>query len=110
MPPAIDYRDLPESFQEGDFPMNVEILTRSLPAFAELVIGDLEHTFPAFLAKASAEAPIGFVAIDVDYYSSATKALRILLQNQTDIYRLSPFTLTTSEWMGLILGPANFLQ
>jgi hypothetical protein len=77
MPPAVDYRDLPETFQEGDFPMDVERLTQSLPAFAKLVIGDLDDTVPAFLATASAETPIGFVSIDVDYYSSAIKALRV---------------------------------
>jgi hypothetical protein len=78
LPPAIDYRDLPEEFQEGDFPIDVELLTRSLPPFAELVIGDVEDTVPAFLARVSPDAPIGFVAVDVDYYSSTVSGLKIL--------------------------------
>jgi hypothetical protein len=78
MPPAIDYRDLPEVFQEGDFPMNVELLSKSLPPFAKLVIGDIAETVPAFLAKLSADAPIGFISVDVDYYSSAKQVLQIL--------------------------------
>jgi hypothetical protein len=114
MPPAVDYRDLPESFQEGDFPMNVEKLTRSLPAFAELVIGDLEDTVPAFLANASAEAPIGFVAIDVDYYSSAPKALRILLAEPNRYLPIVPVYLDdigvdgSNPWTGELLAVTEF--
>jgi hypothetical protein len=78
MPPAIDYRDLPEVFQEGDFPMDVEALSRSLPPFAELVIGDIAETVPKFLKGMSPDAPIGFVSVDVDYYSSATQVLKVL--------------------------------
>ncbi|HEY7231042.1 MAG TPA: hypothetical protein VH558_11785 [Pseudolabrys sp.] len=85
MPPAIDYRDLPEVFQEGDFPMDFEKLRRSLPDFAHLVIGDIEETIPSFLASVTSEAPIGFVAIDTDYYSSAIKALRVL-NGEADLY------------------------
>jgi hypothetical protein len=70
MPPAIDYRDLPEEFREGDFPIDVELLTRSLPPFAKLVIGDVHDTVPVFLAEVSPNAPIGFVSVDLDYYSS----------------------------------------
>ena len=78
MPPPVDYRDLPESFQEGDFPMDVPRLQASLPSFAKLVIGDVEETIPPFLASLTPEDPLGFVAVDVDYYSSTKKALKIL--------------------------------
>jgi hypothetical protein len=78
MPPAIDYRDLPETFQEGDFPMDFAALSKSLPPFAELVIGDVGKTVPTVLSQLSGDAPIGFVSIDVDYYSSAVQALKIL--------------------------------
>jgi len=78
MPPAVDYRDLPESFQAGDFPMDEQRLRETLPEFAELVIGDISETVPEFCRSLSEDAPIGFVATDVDYYSSAKKALEIL--------------------------------
>jgi len=78
MPPALDYRDLPESFQAGDFPMDAASLTRALPDFAKLVIGDVADTIPSFLRSLDGDAPIGFVAVDVDYYSSAKKALAVL--------------------------------
>jgi hypothetical protein len=49
------------------------------------VIGDIEETIPSFLASVTSEAPIGFVAIDTDYYSSAIKALRVL-NGEADLY------------------------
>lgn len=78
MPPPIDYRDLPESFQAGDFPMDAERLASALPPFARLIIGDIANTVPEFLGSLNGEAPVGFVAVDVDYYSSARKALAVL--------------------------------
>jgi len=79
MPPAIDYRDHPEMFQEGDYPMiDFAGLKRALPANAELIIGDVGETAPAFAKTLTADAPLGFVAMDVDYYSAAKAALPIL--------------------------------
>ena len=78
MPPPLDYRDLPESFQEGDFPMDAQRLRQALPAFAELILGDIAEAAPAFLRSLRGNAPIGFVALDVDYYSSAKKSLAVL--------------------------------
>lgn len=77
MPPAIDYRDLPECFAAGDFPMDFEALSRALPQHTKLIIGDIEETLPKFIDALSRDAPIGFVAIDVDYYSSAKKCLEL---------------------------------
>ena len=77
MPAPVDYRDHPEQFQMGDFPMEVEKLRRALPDNAELIIGDVANTIPGFLDTVSAEQPIGFVAVDVDYYSSAKSVLQI---------------------------------
>jgi hypothetical protein len=79
MPPAIDYRDHPEMFQEGDYPMaDFAGLKRVLPANAELIIGDVAETAPAFAKTLTADAPLGFVAVDVDYYSAAKASLPIL--------------------------------
>ena len=41
---------------------------------ASLILGDLKDTVPAFRL----EYPLGFISIDVDYYSSARDALQIL--------------------------------
>lgn len=77
MPPPADFRDHPDLYQAGDFPMDQEALRKKLPANARLLIGELEDTVPSFLAELTPDAPIGFAAVDVDYYSSAVKALRI---------------------------------
>jgi hypothetical protein len=77
MPPARDYRDHPELYQEGDFPMNHEALRAHLPPNAELILGDIKDSVGDFLDRLTADAPIGFVSIDVDYYHSAKDALRI---------------------------------
>jgi hypothetical protein len=114
MPPARDYRDLPEVFQEGDFPMNVESLSKSLPQFAELVIGDISETVPSFLSKLSADAPIGFISVDVDYYSSAERVLKILT-GSSDLYL--PIVATylddigvpgSNPWTGELLAVREF--
>lgn len=114
MPPALDYRDLPEDFQEGDFPMDIEGLTRALPPFAKLVIGDLEDTVPAFLATLKADAPIGFIAVDVDYYSSTVKALKILTAEPHCYLPIVPVYLDdigaegSNPWTGELLAVNEF--
>jgi hypothetical protein len=51
--------------------------TRTLPSFAHLILGDIADTIPALLANLSIDAPLGFVSMDVDYYSSTKKALAV---------------------------------
>lgn len=75
MPRAVDYRDLPHVWNDGYYKMDVERLRRRLTS-AKLVLGDVAETVPDWLADA-ADAPIGFVAFDLDYYSSTTRALRL---------------------------------
>jgi len=114
MPPALDYRDLPDVFQQGDFPMDVERLRRSLPDFAELVIGDVKDTMPSFLQSVGADAPIGFVAVDVDYYSSARKALGILNGRANQYLPVVPVYLddialdSCNPWTGELLAVNEF--
>jgi hypothetical protein len=75
LPKPTDYRDLPYIWREGDFTMDVDALRAYVPR-ATLVLGDIEDTVPVFLAQQE-PAPIGFVSIDVDYYSSTAAALRL---------------------------------
>src|SRR5579884_3449641 len=77
MPPARDYRDHPEYYHEGDFSMDVEALRMRLPDSTRLVLGELEDTVPPFLESLSHDEPIGFVSVDVDYYSSTVSALKL---------------------------------
>ena len=78
MPPPRSYRDHPEIYQEGDFPMDRAKLEAVLPANARLVIGELKDTVGPFLSQVRDSAPVGFVSIDVDYYSSTCEALAML--------------------------------
>jgi hypothetical protein len=75
LPAPRDYRDLPHVWGEGFYPMDAEALRRRLRG-AELVLGDVAETIPAKLASGSL-APVGFVAFDLDYYSSTKDALRV---------------------------------
>jgi hypothetical protein len=75
LPKTTDHRDLPYTWREGDFVMDQKALRARLPR-VELVLGDIQETVPDFL-EAHDPAPIGFVSIDVDYYSSTAAALRL---------------------------------
>lgn len=78
MPPPESYKDHPEYYLEGDFPMNFEALQKNLPKNVELIIGDVRETLQSFQAKISPNEPIGFISFDLDYYSSTVSAFEIL--------------------------------
>lgn len=78
MPPPRDYRDHPDFYGTGDFPMDKEALLKKLPPNASLVFGDISETAPEFISSLSIREPIGFVSIDLDYYWSTVYALKIL--------------------------------
>jgi hypothetical protein len=77
LPPPVDYRDHPEHYHHGDYPMvdRTRLLAR-LPENARVIFGDVRETAPDFLAGNF--APIGFVSFDLDFYSSTRDALQIL--------------------------------
>ena len=71
-----DHRDHPDAWHPGDYPMDETLLRSHLLPSTRLVIGNIRDTVPAFIAD-PATPPIGFVAIDVDLYSSTMQALQI---------------------------------
>lgn len=75
MPPPIDYRDMPYLWQAGNFRMDVDKLKARLTS-AKLCLGPVEETVGNFCEREQ-PAPIGFIAIDLDYYSSTKAALEI---------------------------------
>jgi hypothetical protein len=77
MPQPVDYRDHPDLYQSGDFGMDADALRATLPAGTELHLGPLSSTIPDFLERSRASAPIGFVVLDVDYWSSTVDALEL---------------------------------
>ena len=76
MPPPADFRDMPYLWQSGYYKMDVERLRARLRK-AKLVLGPVEETVRRFCEQED-PPPIGFIAIDLDYYSSTRKALNIL--------------------------------
>lgn len=70
MPPPIDYRDHPEYYNTGDFPMNRELLEEKINGKATLIFGEIKESLKNLKTLVSPDAPIGFVSVDVDYYSS----------------------------------------
>jgi len=115
MPPPRDYRDHPDLYQAGDFPMNTARLRQALPPNGQLVLGAFGDTVPHFIRQLSARAPIGFAAIDVDYYSSAVDALALFRDREPRLYL--PATLlyfddivqvTNSRFTGELLAIEEF--
>jgi hypothetical protein len=78
MPRPVDYRDYPEEFIEGDFPLpDREALQRNLPPGVQVVYGPVGETARGFVE--GLDAPVGFVSLDLAYYSSTVDAMQSLL-------------------------------
>lgn len=75
LPKPQDYRDLPNLYFEAAFPMDVEKLKKRLKK-AHLHLGLVQDTLDVFIR--SVPAPIAFISIDLDYYSSTMQAFKIL--------------------------------
>lgn len=115
MPLPADYRDHPEHYQAGDFPMQQpERLKAMLPAYASLVLGPLAETVPKFVRSLNYQAPVGFVSLDVDYYTSSRDALSVF-DGPPDVY-LPHFPLYADDvmfdshnpWCGELLSINEF--
>ncbi|MBT8148124.1 MAG: hypothetical protein KJN90_14795 [Gammaproteobacteria bacterium] len=77
MPEAVDYRDHPEKYREGDFPP-VNLTPDRLPEKTTVYYGDIADEVKKFAADINEQGgQLGFVAIDVDYYSSTVKCLKL---------------------------------
>jgi hypothetical protein len=74
LPPPVDYRDMPYVWEQGFYAMDVEKLKARLKR-ATLVIGDVRTTTRQFGEENP--PPIGFIAFDLDYYSSTMAAFEI---------------------------------
>jgi hypothetical protein len=80
MPQLLDYRDQPYLYEPGYFKMDIEKLKARLTT-AKLCIGPIEDTLTDFVSREE-PPPIGFIAVDVDYYSSTVPILRIFEADQ----------------------------
>lgn len=81
MPSPTDYKDHPEKYFTGDFPLvDREKLINSLPKNAKLILGKIGDSLSDF--EKHCTCPIGFVSVDVDYYTSTVDCLKV--------FKLSP--------------------
>jgi len=78
----LDYRDMPNLWSEGYFPMDIDKLRQRLSR-AQLILGPVHETVPNF--RQSDFAPLAFVAFDVDLYSSTTHALSVFDANHRSL-------------------------
>ena len=81
-----DYREHPEIWAPGDYPMDEARLRRELTARTQLILGNVKNTVPEFV-RSLQKCPIGFVAIDVDWFTSTRDALKILSDPGKSILR-----------------------
>lgn len=71
-----DYRDHPDQWRLSDYRMDVSKLQAQLKKRTHLYLGDIIQTQSNFVADN--HPPIGFVACDVDLYSSTVSVLKLL--------------------------------
>src|SRR2546421_2568194 len=84
MPVPVDARDAPWLIEPAYFNMDEEALRARLDR-AQLVLGPVAETVPEWTR--SDHPPIGFIAFDLDYYSSTMEAFGVL---EGDAERLIP--------------------
>jgi hypothetical protein len=73
--PCGDYRDHPDQWKVSDYRMDVPLLRARLARRTQLCLGNIANTLPTLAA--SDHPPVGFVACDVDLYSSTKDVLKM---------------------------------
>jgi hypothetical protein len=79
LPKPLDYRDCPNLWSPGYFPMDKEKLQSRLQK-AKLLLGLVEDTVPEFIK--SKPSPVAFISFDLDYYTSTMQAFKLLEADQ----------------------------
>jgi hypothetical protein len=79
LPKPTDYKDQCYFWKESDFIMDQKKLEKHL-VFAKLIIGEIQGTIKHFI-KDCLNSPIGFIAFDLDYYSSTIASFEIFNLN-----------------------------
>lgn len=84
-----DYRDHPDYWKPGDFPMDEHLLRSKLQPRTQLILGDVEATTQQFVEHIQ-DCPIGFISFDLDLYSSTTHAFTVLSHPKKRMLRQVP--------------------
>jgi hypothetical protein len=96
--------------------MDQDALKRRLPPNCQLALGLLSETVPRIRETVlSHNSPLGFAAIDVDYYSSAKEAFKLFLDPDPAKYLFLPILYfddivlgNYSDWTGELLAMHEF--
>lgn len=101
LPQPQGYRDHPEIWNQGDFKLqNPKELSSSLPPWAHLIIGDIADTVPEFTKEfISNDYKIGFISVDVDYYTSTVSTLKILDMPSNNYLPAVPMYFDDINWL-----------
>ena len=96
---------MPYRFATGNYKMNVKELTSRIKR-SKLVLGDVKETVSNFFSL-NKPAPIGFVAFDLDYYSSTIDALNMFCDGQHSEFFLPRLQLYYDDIVGHEISSYN---
>ena len=115
MPPPVDYKDHPEKYRAGDFPP-LNLPKNKLPKKTKIYYGEIKETVNLIKSYHEQGIKIGFVSVDVDYYSSTTSCLKSLTFDQsfylssTVLYFDDVYNIDHNEFCGELLAINEFNQ
>jgi len=100
LPPPQGYRDHPELWHAGQFRLpDVDAMRATLPPWAHLVIGDIADTVTAFMEEYEKnDYKIGFISVDVDYYTSTGSTLKVLDMSPKNYVPAVPMYFDDIKW------------
>jgi hypothetical protein len=102
LPEVTDVRDLPNLYSQGYFAMDVNKLKSRLRQ-ARLILGPIKDTLNSFVN--SRPAPVAFVSVDVDLYTSTVDTLRLF--DADDQVLLPRVHVYLDDVLGLTFGDHN---
>jgi len=82
MPAPVDYKEHPEKYRTGDFP-SLNLSENKLPKKTKIYYGEIKETVNLIKNYHERNFKIGFISIDVDYYSSTMSCLKSLTFDQS---------------------------
>ena len=116
--PTGDYRDHPEIWTAGQIAMpgSIENFKKNLPPWAHFIQGNVSETIDTFVEEFEKnDSVVGFVSMDLDYYSSTKDALKIFEMTPTKYVPAVPiyfddmnWLITYSQWAGVGLAIKEF--
>lgn len=82
---GMDFREHPDQWIPGDYPMDQSELRKRLKPNTTLIIGEISRTLPDHIR--ALREHIGFVSVDVDLYSSTKDILRMFEMRERRMLR-----------------------